>query len=483
MSAFKGSVRNILLRQKEPFSCSVETIDCLEDPRALLRIEEVALITKAYKELFGGYLFLHKQKCTDKQSVYFVSINEVGELCGVAHCVKEPGYIYIAFLTTRAWEGATPSDKIKFAGTGTRLLDTVVLYARSHGYPYLKLADATHESKGNFYNNYGFTTIQVPQSNAPNTSYKYYMVPSVGDNEVEGLFHRLNDIKKPKDIVALKKYLPEDFKIKDLPIGPNPYERTTDYTFDVYHPLVQKWSYPDMKHVFFNDPSQPILYADTFPELESLTFYGNELRGRESRHSTIYFSKLKGLRIEGKISNYLNHYMFPALQTLHIGKKASVKITEEEFKGVTKLSITAQTSDPYYGTPNYDSSEVNKIFPNVIHLSLLGAFNDNLPLGLKVKHLILGPKYNIKFRPDTFVNGPVEIELSGDYLNNIYHSFDTLPFGSTVKLNGKLIYTQAKNPTKIFFKAKSTKRSRSNSKDKALKRQILKKDLKNHLSI
>ena len=454
-SSFKGSIHNILLRQKVPFSCSVKIIDCSKsDPLTLLRLKELAVIAKAHKHLvYSNFLTLPENQCDNKDTLYFVSINEVAELCGVAHCSKVgTDEIYINYLVTRSWIGATTEDQTKFKGTGTRLLDAVVLYARSHGYKYLKLYDATDATKRNFYNHYGFTTIAVP-SNAANNNYgvKYYVVPSVNNNQVQFLYHRLNIIKDQKDIAALEKYLPKNFKIKDFedfPIGPNPYEHTTKYTFDADHPFEPKWSYPAMKHVVFNDPSHPILYADTFPELESLTFYGNELKSREKTRggNNIVFSKLKGLRIEGEFSEGLDGFDFPALQTLHIGEKAILNDPFENgisniFKDVTKLSIVV--GDPFYYSSNYKYFMFERYFPNVTHLSLLGEFNDNLPEDLKVKHLILGAKYNRPFAGGllpTFVNA-VAIELTGDYpVKTFYDSFDDLPVGSTVKLKGKLIY-------------------------------------------
>ncbi len=452
-SSFKGSIHNILLRQKVPFSCSVKIIDCSKsDPLTLLRLENLAAIAKAHKSLvYSNFLKLPEWQCENINTLYFVSINENAELCGVAHCTKENEGIYIEYLVSRSWRGATTEDQKKFAGTGTRLLDAVVLYARLNGYKYLKLQDGTDVTKQDFYNNYGFTVINLPQSNASyKDEKKYYVVPSIGDNEVEGLFHRLNDIKKTEDVAALKKYLPKVFEIKDIPIGPNPFDHTIEYTFDATHPFEPKWSYPAMKHVVFNDPSHSRLYADTFPELESLTFYGEVLRSREEYRNTINFSKLKGLRIEGELSSPLNALIFPALKTLHIGEKASasrgaVTINKDsnKFNNVTMLSIT--TKDFFYD-PYLENKE---IFPNVIHLSLLGAFNSFVPVGIKVKHLILGPKYNKKFKPGTFVNGPVEIKLTGDYPVTTFNGyFDNLPVGSTVKLNDNLIYPMDRKLTK-----------------------------------
>ena len=201
-----------------------------------------------------------------------------------------------------------------------------------------------------------------------------------------------------------------------------------------------------MKHVVFNDPSQPILYANTFPELESLTFYGNELKSRENNcgGDNIVFSKLKGLRISGgQLFSPLNALNFPALETLHIGEKTEKITIVFKFNNVTKLSITTKN---FF----YDSySDQKESFPNVTHLSLLGAFNDFVPIGIKVKHLFLGPKYNKKFKPGTFVNGPVEIELTGDNSFKPFDSFfGSLPFGSKVKLNGTLIYTMDRKLSK-----------------------------------
>ena len=111
------------------------------------RIKKVAAIAEAHKHLvYSDYLKLPKALCTNQDNLYFVSINKVAELCGVAQCTKnkDDEYIYINYLITRSWEGATAEDQTKFAGTGTRLLDAVVLYARSHGYKYLKLYDLTN---------------------------------------------------------------------------------------------------------------------------------------------------------------------------------------------------------------------------------------------------------------------------------------------------------------------------------------------------